>query len=171
MAQWLKRGRVTRAGVPVKSPNEKVEPEEVLVDGEPVEFPRGLYVALNKPLGCTCSHKEEGELVYDLLPPQWLRRNPVVNTVGRLDKETSGLLLLTDDGAFEHALTSPIRHVPKVYAFTTSAPVPQEAVAMFAGGEIPEEDKDLFFQAITEAYFANKNKASERFTRKDYKKD
>ena len=42
---------------------------------------------------------------------------------------------------------------------------------MFAGGEIPEEDKDLFFQAITEAYFANKNKASERFTRKDYKKD
>ena len=136
MAQWLKRGRVTRAGVPVKSPNEKVEPEEVLVDGEPVEFPRGLYVALNKPLGCTCSHKEEGELVYDLLPPQWLRRNPVVNTVGRLDKETSGLLLLTDDGAFEHAQTSPKRHVPKVYAFTTSAPVPQEAVALFAGGEL-----------------------------------
>ena len=46
-----------------------------------------------------------------------------------------------------------------------------ETQAMFAGGEIPEEDKDLFFQAITEAYFANKNKASERFTRKDYKKD
>ena len=136
VAQWLKRGRVTRAGVPAKSPNEKVEPEEVLVDGEPVEFPRGLYVALNKPLGCTCSHKEEGELVYDLLPPQWLRRNPVVNTVGRLDKETSGLLLLTDDGAFEHAQTSPKRHVPKVYAFTTSAPVPQEAVALFAGGEL-----------------------------------
>ena len=136
VAQWLKRGRVTRAGVPVKSPNEKVEPEEVLVDGEPVEFPRGLYVALNKPLGCTCSHKEEGELVYDLLPPQWLRRNPVVNTVGRLDKETSGLLLLTDDGAFEHAQTSPKRHVPKVYSFTTRAPVPQEAVALFAGGEL-----------------------------------
>ena len=46
-----------------------------------------------------------------------------------------------------------------------------ETQAKFAGGEIPEEDKDLFFQAITEAYFANKNKASERFTRKDYKKD
>lgn len=136
MAQWLKRGRVTRNGVPVKSPNEKVEPEEVLVDGAPVEFPHGLYVALNKPLGCTCSHKEDGGLVYDLLPPQWLRRNPVVNTVGRLDKETSGLLLLTDDGAFEHAQTSPKRHVPKVYAFTTSAPVPQEAVSLFAGGEL-----------------------------------
>lgn len=135
MAQWLKRGRVTRNGEVVKSVNEKAEPQEVLVDGAPVEFPDGIYVALNKPLGCTCSHKEEGELVYDLLPAQWLRRNPVVNTVGRLDKETSGLLLLTDDGAFEHAQTSPKRHVPKVYAFTTASPVPQAAVAQFASGE------------------------------------
>lgn len=119
----------------MKSPNEKVEPEEVLIDGAPVEFPHGLYVALNKPLGCTCSHKEEGELVYDLLPPQWLRRNPAVNTVGRLDKETSGLLLITDDGVFEHAQTSPKRHVPKVYAFTTAAPVPMETVELFASGE------------------------------------
>lgn len=136
VAQWLKRGRVTRNGAPIKSPSEKVEPEEVLIDGEPVEFPHGIYIALNKPLGCTCSHKEEGELVYDLLPPQWLSRNPVVNTVGRLDKETSGLLLLTDDGAFEHAQTSPKRHVPKVYSFTTTAPIPAEAVALFASGEL-----------------------------------
>ena len=50
VAQWLKRGRVTRNGTPVKSPNEKVEPHEVLVDGEPVEFPDGIYIALNKPL-------------------------------------------------------------------------------------------------------------------------
>lgn len=135
VAQWLKRGGVIRNGVVVKSPNEKVDPREVLVDGLPVEFPDGVYIALNKPLGCTCSHKEEGELVYDLLPAQWLRRNPVLNTVGRLDKETSGLLLLTDDGAFEHAQTSPRRHVPKVYAFTTSSPVPQEAVPLFASGE------------------------------------
>lgn len=136
VAQWLKRGRVTCGGVALKSPQEKVEPAEVLVDGEPVEFPGGLYVAFNKPLGCTCSHKEEGELVYDLLPAQWLRRHPAVNTVGRLDKETSGLLLLTDDGTFEHAQTSPKRHVPKVYAFTTSAPVPPGAVALFASGEM-----------------------------------
>ncbi len=135
VSQWLKRGRVTRNGEVIKSANEKVEPHEVLIDGEPVEFPDGIYIALNKPLGCTCSHKEDGELVYDLLPVQWLRRNPVLNTVGRLDKETSGLLLLTDDGAFEHAQTSPKRHVPKVYSFTTAAPVPQEAVALFASGE------------------------------------
>lgn len=134
-AQWVKRGRVTVQGVPVKSATVKVNPAELMVDGEPVEFVNGLYIALNKPLGCTCSHKEQGELVYDLLPQHWLNRSGGVSTVGRLDKETSGLLLLTDDGAFVHALTSPKRHVPKVYEFETSAPIPAEAVALFASGE------------------------------------
>ncbi len=135
-AAWVKRGRVAHRGKPVKSPADKVEPTEVLVDGEPVPFAEGLYVAFYKPLGCTCSHREEGELVYDLLPEMWTARNPAVNTVGRLDKETSGLLLLTDDGAFEHAMTSPKRHVPKVYEFTTSAPIPLSAEALFASGEL-----------------------------------
>ena len=135
-AQWIKRGRVSVGGVAAKSPSAKAEPEAVLVDGAPVEFPGGLYVALHKPLGCTCSHKEEGELVYDLLPPRWMARADGVSTVGRLDKETSGLLLLTDDGAFVHALTSPKRHVPKVYEFDCSATIPPEAVALFASGEL-----------------------------------
>ena len=134
--QWIKRGRVTVNGVVAKSASAKAEPHEVLVNGEPIEFPDGLYVALNKPLGCTCSHREEGELVYDLLPQQWLDRGDGVSTVGRLDKETSGLLLITDDGAFVHALTSPKRHVPKVYEFECSAPVPASAVALFASGEL-----------------------------------
>lgn len=135
-AAWVKRGRVVFRGQPVKSPSDKVEPDEVAVDGEPVPFANGLYVAFHKPLGCTCSHKEEGELVYDLLPEMWLARNPSVNTVGRLDKETSGLLLLTDDGKFEHAMTSPRRHVAKVYELTTESAVPQSAVALFASGEL-----------------------------------
>lgn len=132
--QWVKRGRVTVNGQAVRSASDKAEPTAVLIDGEPVEFVNGLYVALNKPLGCTCSHKEEGELVYDLLPQQWLNRSNGVSTVGRLDKETSGLLLLTDDGAFIHALTSPKKHVPKVYEFETAAPIPESAVAQFASG-------------------------------------
>lgn len=133
--QWIKRGRVEVKGVVARSASAKAEPEEVLVNGYPIPFPRGLYVAFNKPLGCTCSHREEGELVYDLLPPEWMRRGDGVTTVGRLDKETSGLLLVTDDGAFVHALTSPRRHVAKVYEFECSAPVPAEAVALFASGE------------------------------------
>lgn len=135
-AQWVKRGRVSVGGSPVRSASEKAEPEDVLVDGEPVPFVHGIYVALNKPLGYTCSHKEEGDLVYDLLPPEWEGRGKAVSTVGRLDKETSGLLLLTDDGTFLHRLTSPKHHVPKVYAFETSAPVPAEAVGLFAAGTL-----------------------------------
>lgn len=135
-AQWVKRGRVLVKGVAAKSASAKAEPADVLVNGEPIPFPHGLYVALHKPVGCTCSHREEGELVYDLLPQQWLQRGDGVSTVGRLDKETSGLLLITDDGAFLHALTSPKRHVPKVYEFVCSAPIPAEAVALFAAGEL-----------------------------------
>lgn len=140
-AAWLAAGRVTCKGIAVRNGKDKVEPADVLVDGAPVEFAEGLYVALNKPLGCTCSHREEGELVYDLLPERWLRRNPCVNTVGRLDKETSGLLLLTDDGTFEHRLTSPKKHVPKVYRFVTSAPVPESAPAFFAEGTLMLESE------------------------------
>ncbi len=135
-AQWVKRGRVRCRGEVVSSVSAKVEPAEVEVDGAPVPFPQGLYIALHKPPGCTCSHREAGELVYDLLPEQWMRRNPQPSTVGRLDKETSGLLLLTDDGAFLHALTSPRRHVEKRYVFTTAAPIPPQAVPLFAEGTL-----------------------------------
>lgn len=135
-AGWVKRGRVTLGGEPVRSVSAKANPADVRIDGSPVEFVNGLYVALHKPLGCTCSHKEAGALVYDLLPSRWLNRSNGVSTVGRLDKETSGLLLLTDDGAFVHALTSPKKHVAKVYEFETSAPIPSDAVALFASGEV-----------------------------------
>ena len=135
-AQWVKRGRVVSRGEPVRNAAAKVDPHEVLVDGEPVPFVDGLSIALNKPLGCTCSHREEGLLVYDLLPPEWMQRGKVPSTVGRLDKETSGLLLITDDGALIHALTSPKKHVPKLYRFTTAAPVPPESVELFAAGSL-----------------------------------
>ncbi len=135
-AQWVKRGRVCFRGETVRSPAARVDPHEVQVDGAPVPFVDGICIALNKPLGCTCSHREAGELVYDLLPPEWMQRGKQPSTVGRLDKETSGLLLVTDDGALIHALTSPKRHVPKLYQFTTAAPVPESAVALFAAGTL-----------------------------------
>ncbi len=131
---WVKSGRALHRGLPVRNASEKVDPHDVLIDGSPVPFPDGIYVALNKPTGYTCSHREEGNLVDDLLPDSWLRRNPSVTTVGRLDKDTSGLLLITDDGRFVHDMTSPKKHVPKIYAFTTSEPVPEETVALFASG-------------------------------------
>lgn len=133
---WVSSGRVVSGGNVIKNVNSKVEPADTLVDGQEVPFVDGLYVALHKPLGYTCSHDEDGKLVYDLLPAQWMRRGDGVNTVGRLDKETSGLLLITDDGAFLHVLTSPKRHVPKVYEFETECSIPAEAVQLFAEGTL-----------------------------------
>ncbi len=135
-ALWIKAGRCVANGETVASPAVKVDPADALVDGLPVEFPNGLYVALHKPVGYICSRNEPGRLAFDLLPERWLRRKPAVSMAGRLDKETSGLLLLSDDGDFIHRMTSPKSHVPKTYAFTTSAPVPAEAAAPFASGEL-----------------------------------
>ncbi len=132
---WVKAGRVVYQGEIVKNAALKIKLDDVLVDGKAIPYPQGLYIAINKPLGYTCSHDEAGDIVDDLVPAQWLRRKGGVQTVGRLDKDTSGLLLLTDDGAFVHALTSPKRHVGKRYRFVTENPVPAEAVELFASGE------------------------------------
>ena len=87
----------------------------VLVDGEPLDPPPGLMLLLHKPVGVTCSHKDAGRLVYDLLPPRFRLRKPALSSVGRLDRDTSGLLLFTDDGALLHRIISPKAKVPKVY--------------------------------------------------------
>ncbi len=134
---WLKRHSVLYKGVECTAPTCKVEVADVLLDGEPVEFPNGLYIALNKPLGYTCSHDEgEGDVIYDLLPFQWTQRNPAVASVGRLDKETSGLILITDDGQFIHRMTSPKHRVEKVYEAVTEADIPEEAIELFAAGTL-----------------------------------
>ncbi len=91
--------------------------------GERLDPPPGLVLMLNKPCGVTCSHKEAGPLVYDLLPPRFRLREPALSTIGRLDKETSGLLLITDDGALLHKIISPKSHVPKRYLATLESPL------------------------------------------------
>ena len=106
------------------------------IDGAPLDPPPGLVVLLHKPLGMTCSHKEDGALVYDILPARWRRRDPTLSTIGRLDKETSGLLLLTDDGDFLHRVISPRRHVAKVYRATLARPLAGTEGALFASGEL-----------------------------------
>ena len=94
---WIRGGRVTVKGKPVKDFGAKADPADVHIDDEPPDHPDGLLLLLHKPLGLVCSHDErEGPNVYSLLPPRWRQRNPVVTSVGRLDKDTSGLLLLTD---------------------------------------------------------------------------
>jgi len=106
----------------------------MVVDGEALDPPPGLVLLLHKPLGVTCSHKEAGALVYGLLPTRWRRRDPAISTVGRLDKETSGLLLLTDDGAFLHKVISPRQHVAKRYVATLARPLRGDEAELFGSG-------------------------------------
>ncbi|TKA94116.1 pseudouridine synthase [Cereibacter changlensis] len=105
----------------------------------------GMVILLNKPLGMTCSHKEDGELVYDILPERWKRRKPVISTIGRLDKQTSGLLLLTDDGDLLHRIISPKRHVMKTYRVRLARPLRGAEDDLFASGHLmlAGEDKPL----------------------------
>lgn len=128
-------GRVTVAGRAVTDASARVDGTQVQLDGAPLEFPDGLLVVLHKPVGVVCSHDpREGRRVYDLLPARWLRREPKVTTVGRLDKDTSGVLLVTDQGALVQRLTSPRRHVDKEYVATLDGEVTEDLVRAFAAG-------------------------------------
>ena len=134
-------GRVTMGGAPADDAGEKISPADVRVDGEPLDHPGGILLVLHKPVGLVCSHDaREGPGVYDLLPARWRARHPPVTSVGRLDKETSGLLLLTDQNVLVHRLTSPRHKIPKVYAAALANDVPAlraaEIATVFAGGAL-----------------------------------
>lgn len=134
---WIDDGRVEIAGRTANDPGEKAASGLVRVDGEPLDRPDGLLLLMNKPLGVVCSHDvREGPSVYGLLPPRWQRRNPPVTTIGRLDKDTSGLLLLTDRSELVHRLTSPKHKVPKIYRATLDADLPPQLGELFASGTL-----------------------------------
>jgi 16S rRNA pseudouridine516 synthase len=142
--EWIRAGRVTVRGAPERDPGASVEPGDVRIDGEPPDHPGELLILLNKPAGRVCSHDPaEGPSVYGLLPARWQRRNPQVTSVGRLDKETTGLLLLTDRSEIVHRLTSPRHGVPKAYRATLDREPPAGAEEIFASGRcvLAGEDK------------------------------
>jgi len=135
--QWMFReGRVTDAAGEVLYADDKVAHEAIRIDGEPLDPPPGLLLVLHKPAGCTCSTKDAGRLVYDLLPPRFRLRDPVLSTVGRLDRDTSGLLLLTDDGQLLHRIISPKSNLPKTYEATLACPLRGDEAGVFASGAL-----------------------------------
>ncbi|MBI5424738.1 MAG: rRNA pseudouridine synthase [Opitutae bacterium] len=134
---WIDDGRVTIAGQTADDPGEKTSAALVQVDGEPLDHPDGLLLLMHKPVGLVCSHDiREGPSVYSLLPARWQRRNPQVTTIGRLDKDTSGLLLLTDQSDLVHRLTSPKHKAPKIYRATVDADLPPGLAELFASGTL-----------------------------------
>ena len=117
-------------------------PERLSVDGDTLDPLPGMILMLHKPLGVTCSHKEAGPLVHKLLPERWRRREPAISTVGRLDKETSGLLLMTDDGALLHKIISPRHKIGKTYRATLARDLRGDEAVLFASGELMLEGED-----------------------------
>jgi 16S rRNA pseudouridine516 synthase len=126
----IRDGRVTGEG------------EDLRFDGEPIDPPHGMVLMLNKPAGFTCSHADQGRLVYELLPPRYQKRDPKVSSVGRLDAETTGLLLFTDDGTLLHRLISPKSNLPKTYEATLARPLEGHEAALFAAGTLVLRGED-----------------------------
>lgn len=136
-AAFVKDGRVKCGGVTLTKADMRVDAHAITLDDDPLEAPDGLLAVLHKPIGYVCTHNgDEGPTIYELLPDQWLRRNPAVTSVGRLDKETSGLLLVTDIGSIVHQHTSPKSAVEKVYIATLDRDLEPGLIEIFARGEV-----------------------------------
>ncbi len=147
IAMLAARGEITLDGKDLRDASQKIAltediPSRLYVQREALDPLPGLVIMLHKPLGMTCSHKEAGPLVYEVLPPRFRAREPQISTVGRLDKDTSGLLLMTDDGALLHRIISPKRHIKKRYEVTLARPVDADVAGLFASGELMLEGED-----------------------------
>lgn len=141
IAQLVQHKQVVLDGVVLKDAGAKVPvtpdlPQRMTVVDRPVDPPAPLTLVMHKPLDVVCSHKEPGRSVYELLPRRWRARMPGLSTVGRLDKDTTGLLLITDDGAFLHRVISPRSHVSKRYLATLDRPLRGDEAALFAAGTL-----------------------------------
>ena len=109
--------------------------DDITINKEPLD-PETITILLNKPSGFICSHNDAGSLIYALIPSRWNRRNPKISTIGRLDIDTTGAILLSDNGALNHKLSSPKSDVLKVYEATLLVPLKGDEEQMFASGEL-----------------------------------
>ena len=141
VALMFREGRVTDAQGDVLYADDPVQHDDIRVEGEPLDPPAGLLIALHKPVVITCSTKDPGRIVYDLLPPRFRLRSPMLSTVGRLDRDTSGLLLLTDDGPLLHRIVSPRSKLAKVYEAVLAEDLRGDEVDVFARGTLMLESE------------------------------
>lgn len=163
---WIKGGLVTVNGAPVRDPGQKIiqETDRVAVKGREITLRRNLYLMMDKPAGVVSASRDDGcPTVVDLVPPELKR--PGLFPAGRLDKDTTGMVIITDDGALAHRILSPKSHVPKVYlahidSFITNAmiqgfaqgiPVGEEGVTLPA--ELVALDLDLARVTLREGMY------------------
>ena len=133
----VRQGRVLVDGVPARSAEDRMAPEtaEITVDGERLAWRRYTWLMMNKPAGVLSATEDgRGKTVLDLLPEELRRRE--LFPVGRLDKDTEGLLLLTNEGGLAHDLLSPKKHVDKVYYARTAGELEEADCRAFAAGMV-----------------------------------
>ncbi len=141
MMALIRNGRITDAAGSELDFDTTIAHKDIRYDGKPLDPDASAVVMLNKPLGFTCSTKDPGRIVYDILPMRFRFRKPPVSPIGRLDRDTTGLLLFTADGNFLHRVISPKSNVPKVYEATLARPLTGEEAAIFASGTMMLESE------------------------------
>jgi 16S rRNA pseudouridine516 synthase len=147
-AGLIEQGRVRTESGPVDDPFQDVAPEGLrfFVEGAPWEYHEKAYLMLHKPAGYECSQRPGAwPSIYSLLPVPLRQRpsrggTPGVQAIGRLDQDTTGLLLLSDDGAFIHRMSSPKKLVPKVYEVATEGPVEDAQLRRLLEGVVLHDD-------------------------------
>jgi len=132
----IRAGAVTNTAGDVLGENDLPPHGEILFRGEELDPTGPLVIMLNKPDGYTCSMEDPGSTIYDLLPERFSHRNPGLNPIGRLDKDTTGLLLMTDDGKLLHKIIHPKSGCLKVYHATLDRPLEGHEAALFASGTL-----------------------------------
>lgn len=137
----FREGRITDAQGEVLYADDKVEHAMVRLDGEQLDPPFTLTAMLHKPAGYTCSTKDAGAVIYELLPHRFRLRSPLLSPVGRLDRDTTGLLLMTDDGALLHKIVSPRAKLEKVYEATLARDLRGDEETIFASGKLELESE------------------------------
>jgi 16S rRNA pseudouridine516 synthase len=148
---FLKKHEVFFKQNRLKDPSEKVS-SEITIDGSALDHPFGLVLLMHKPPGYVCSQAEnEGPRVFDLLPARWQKRQLALQTVGRLDKDTTGTLLLTDQGHWLHQWSHPKVHFKKTYFVHYEGVLSEEAEELWQNGQwiLPGEKEPCLKASLT----------------------
>ena len=133
--QAIQSGEVTVDGTVVKACDVKAEPERVMYGGKSAVYKKHIYIMMNKPRGVISASKGGTQkTVVDIVPQELWRKG--LFPAGRLDKDTVGFVLLTDDGVFAHDILSPKKHVEKTYYVETDKPIPSDLPEMFRQGVV-----------------------------------
>jgi len=151
MQKLIRMGIITDAAGNALDADASPAHDDIRFNDKPLDPDFGVVLLMNKPTGYVCSLKDRGNLVYELLPARFAERKPVLSTIGRLDSDTSGLLLFTDDGDFLHKIISPKNHVAKIYEVICARPIEPSSGDIFASGTLVlNEEKDALKPAFLE---------------------